>query len=77
MLLVHQNTGKENRYGKRTFLLYLSGHWGDLIEQIKKKSVIYTLSGMVVVNQAQGTCTWLDSLEYAKFHLNYKQWTTT
>ena len=35
MLLVHQNTGKENRYGK-TFLLYLSVHWGDLIEQIKK-----------------------------------------
>ena len=35
MLLVHQNTGKENRYGKN-FLLYLSVHWGDLIEQIKK-----------------------------------------
>ena len=35
MLLVHQNMGKENRYEK-TFLLYLSVHWGDLIEQIKK-----------------------------------------
>ena len=35
MLLVHQNTEKENRYGK-TFLLYLSVHWEDLIEQIKK-----------------------------------------
>ena len=44
MLLVHQNTGKENRYGKK-FLLYLSVHWGDLIEQIKKKkSVIDTLN---------------------------------
>ena len=41
MLLVHQNTGKENRYGK-TFLLYLSKHWRDLIEQIKK-SLSYTL----------------------------------
>ena len=30
MLLLHQNTGKENRYGKD-----LSAHWGDLIEQIK------------------------------------------
>ena len=35
MLLLHQNTGMENRYGK-TFLLHLSAHWGDLIEQIKK-----------------------------------------
>ena len=41
MLLVHQNTGKENRYRKS---LYLSVQWRDLIEQIKKKSVIYTLS---------------------------------
>ena len=30
MLLVHQNTGKGNRYRK------LSVPWGDLIEQIKK-----------------------------------------
>ena len=29
---------------EKTFLLYLSVDWGDLIEQIKKKSVIYTLS---------------------------------
>ena len=35
MLLVHQNRGKENRYGKN-FLLHLSADWGDLIEQIKK-----------------------------------------
>ena len=28
---------------EKTFLLYLSVHWGGLIEQIKKKSVIYTL----------------------------------
>ena len=34
-LLAHQNTGKENRY-RKIFLLYLSVHWGDLIEQIKK-----------------------------------------
>ena len=40
-LLAHQNTGKENRY-RNFFLLHLSAHWGDLIEQIKKKSVIYT-----------------------------------
>ena len=36
------DTGKENRY-RNFFLLYLSVHWGDLIEQIKK-SVIYTLN---------------------------------
>ena len=41
-LLVHQNTGKANRY-RKSFLLCISVHWGDLIEQIKKKSVIYTL----------------------------------
>ena len=41
MLLVHQDTGKENRY-RKIFLLHLSAHWGDLIEQIKK-SVIYAL----------------------------------
>ena len=34
-LLVHQNTGKENHY-RKIFLLHLSVHWGDLIEQIKK-----------------------------------------
>ena len=33
-LLVHQNMRKEKRYGK-FFLVYLSVHWGDLIEQIK------------------------------------------
>ena len=36
-----QNMGKENRYRKK-FLLYLSVHWGDLIEQIKK-NLSYTL----------------------------------
>ena len=41
---VHQNTWKENRY-RNIFLLYLSVHWEDLIEQIKK-SVIYTLRGI-------------------------------
>ena len=43
-LLVHQNMEleKENRY-RKIFLLYLSVHWADLIEQIKKKTVIYTL----------------------------------
>ena len=35
-LLVHQNTGKENRY-RKIILLCLSLHWGDLIEQIKKE----------------------------------------
>ena len=40
-LLVHQNTGKENRY-RNFFLLYLSVHWGDLIEQINK-NLSYTL----------------------------------
>ena len=41
-LLVHQSTGNENRYRKKK-LQYLSVHWGDLIEQIKKKNLPYTL----------------------------------
>ena len=28
---------------EKAFLLYLSVHWGDLIEQTTKKSVPYTL----------------------------------
>ena len=32
---------------EKTFLLHLSAHWGDLIEQIKKESVIYTLSDFI------------------------------
>ena len=48
-LLAHQNTGKENRY-RKSFLLHLSAHWGDLIEQIKKKSVIYTLIFIAKIN---------------------------
>ena len=40
-LLAHQNTGKENRY-RKNFLLHLSAHCGDLIEQIKK-ILSYTL----------------------------------
>ena len=42
MLLVHQTTGKENRYWN-IFLLFLSVYCSDFIEQIKKL-VIYTLS---------------------------------
>ena len=38
MLLAHQNTGKENRYGNNFFA---TAHWGDLIEQIKKFSHIH------------------------------------
>ena len=34
--LVHQNMGKKNRYWIYLFLLYLSVHCGDFIEQIKK-----------------------------------------
>ena len=42
MLLVHQNTGKENRYGKNFFAVLINtlGRF-DLAN--KKKSVIYTL----------------------------------
>ena len=54
-LLAHRNTGKENRYRKK-FLLHLSAHWGDLIEQIKK-SVIYTLSMTIIkAMQLMGWC---------------------
>ena len=38
-LLVHQNTGKENRYGKIFALRTV--YWGDLIEQIKKNCHIH------------------------------------
>ena len=40
-LLDHQNVRKESCYQKK-FILYLSVHWGDLIEQLKEKSLIYT-----------------------------------
>ena len=41
MLLMHQNTGKENRY-RIFFWPYLSVYWEGLIEQIKK-NLSYTL----------------------------------
>ena len=45
MLLVHQNTGKENRYGKNFFaVLLLSSTSGRFDRANKKKSVIYTLN---------------------------------
>ena len=53
-LLVHQNTGKENRYQK-IVLLYLSLHWGDLIEQIKK-DLSYTLKVII----SDWCIDWLD-----------------
>ena len=40
-LLAHQNTGKENR-NQKNFFATLLAHWGDLIEQIKKR-LSYTL----------------------------------
>ena len=43
MLLVHQNTGKENRYGKNFFAILIST-LGRFNRANKKKSVIYTLS---------------------------------
>ena len=41
MLLVHQNTGKENRYGKNFFAVLIST-LGRIDQANKKKSVIYT-----------------------------------
>ena len=43
MHLVHQNTGKENRYGKNFFAILIST-LGRFNRANKKKSVIYTLS---------------------------------
>ena len=43
MLLVHQNTGKENRYGKNLFVVLIST-LGRFDRANKKKSVIYTLN---------------------------------
>ena len=43
MLLVHQNTGKENRRGKNFFATLISS-LGRFNRANKKKSVIYTLS---------------------------------
>ena len=43
MLLVHQNTGKENRYGKNVFAVLIST-LGGFDRANKKRSVIYTLS---------------------------------
>ena len=42
-LLVHQNTGKENRYGKKPFCTLISTS-GRFNRANKKKSVIYTLN---------------------------------
>ena len=42
MLLVHQNTGKENRYGKNFFAILIST-LGRFDGANQKKSVIYTL----------------------------------
>ena len=43
MLLVHQNTGKENRYGKNFFAVLIST-LGRFDPANKKKTVIYTLN---------------------------------
>ena len=42
ILLVHQNTGKESRYGKNFFAVLIST-LGRFDRANKKKSVIYTL----------------------------------
>ena len=44
---------------EKTFLLYLSVQWGDLIKQIKKKSVIYTLSQLIFETKL-GSCNTLN-----------------
>ena len=43
MLLVHQNTGKENRYGKNFFAVLIST-LGRFDRANKEKSVMYTLN---------------------------------
>ena len=67
---VHQNTGKENRY-RKIFLLYLSVHWGDLIEKIRKKSVIYTLKNEFAFSDRSFTCLagarWQDLMSHVDF----------
>ena len=42
MLLVHQNTGKENRYGKNFFAVLISTL--GRIDRANKKNLSYTLS---------------------------------
>ena len=48
MLLVHQNTGRENRYQKFFFGIHISA--GDLIEQIKICSIVFTFWCLLVLS---------------------------
>ena len=50
--LVSQNTGKENRY-RNFFFAGISVHLGDLVEQIKKKNLSYTLLILIVLLRSE------------------------
>ena len=54
MLLVHQNTGKENRYGKKLFCCTYQFIWEIWSSKWKKKSVIYTLKQC----KTNAYCSW-------------------
>ena len=58
---------------EKTFLLYLSVHWGDLIEQTKKKSVIYTLRSNTLMMYHDKTLTRFskESLNVMNFPLQF------
>ena len=46
-LLVHQNTGKENRYRNMFFAILISTLWRFFLANEKKKSVKYTLQKLL------------------------------
>ena len=54
MLLVHQNTGRENRYQKFFFGIHISA--GDLIEQIKNMfhSIHFLMSSGIELHNFSG-----------------------
>ena len=62
---------------EKTFLLYLSVHWRDLIEQIKKSCHIYTLTRTFVlsVTTLEWTCPRGSSRGYVRG--NTRRWTST
>ena len=78
-LLIHQNTGKEiameNIFllyaSEKIVLLYLSVHWGDLIEQIKKichihfKAEAQFFTRLIFVFNSGCTCKSLFTLRVA------------
>ena len=69
MLLVHQNTGKENRYGKNFFAVLISTL--GRFDRANKKSVIYTLKLRFTFCKTCVHCDLQANAEYIKMADQY------